>query len=191
MSNPSLVCPYNNCGKKFGKLIMLTDATKIPRDTYYACPHCKTQIDVLVEGRSLFSIERHGNGKEAPPMGCPFHYGYLSELKQMSKDFPTPKECLACPQITDCLLNDLWPTTKWLTNLSSYIGLRGLQAPIVSILLVNSSLSLWQLLFGTICHIQSIDSNLMLALSSPLFYSADQSYSRSFSVLSEFHIVDS
>ncbi|UCE28492.1 MAG: hypothetical protein JSV85_04195 [Candidatus Bathyarchaeota archaeon] len=108
MSNPrSLVCPYNNCGKKFGKLIMLTDTTKLPRNTYYACPHCKTRIDVLVEDRSLFSIERHGNGKEAPPMGCPFHYGHLSELKQTSKDNPTPKECLACPQITDCLLNDL------------------------------------------------------------------------------------
>ncbi|UCG45406.1 MAG: hypothetical protein JSV58_01090 [Candidatus Bathyarchaeota archaeon] len=103
----SLTCPYNNCGKKFDRLVMLTDATKVPRTTYYACPHCKTRVDVLVEDQSLSSVRPHGNGKDAPPMGCQFHFGYLAELKEESKDFPTPSECLACPQITDCLLNNL------------------------------------------------------------------------------------
>ncbi|UCF59035.1 MAG: hypothetical protein JSV15_01020 [Candidatus Bathyarchaeota archaeon] len=103
----SLVCPYSNCAKKFAKLIMLTDVTKIPRDTYYACPHCKSRVDIVVQNQDLFSIKPHGNGKEAPPMACPFHFGYLAELKKISKDFPTPKDCWACRQITECLLNNL------------------------------------------------------------------------------------
>jgi len=113
MHNPrSLMCPYNNCAKKFGKLIMLTDATTIPRGTYYACPHCKSRVDIFVENQNLLSIKSHGNAKEAPPMACLFHFGYLAELKQISKDFPTPKECLACRQITECLLKNLRLTTK-------------------------------------------------------------------------------
>lgn len=113
MHNPrSLVCPYNNCAKKFDKLIMLTDITKIPRGTYYACPHCKCPVDIVVENQDLLSIKPRGNGKDAPPMGCQFHFGYLAELKQMSKDFPTPKECFACRQMTECLLNNLGLPTR-------------------------------------------------------------------------------
>ncbi len=58
-------CPYANCAKKIDKMIMLVDNRRIPRETYYVCPHCKKRIDLtLKEGSLKFSCHSRNTRRE-------------------------------------------------------------------------------------------------------------------------------
>ena len=60
----STKCPYPDCKKKIRQMIMLIDNTRIPRETYYACPHCKNRIDLIFKRGSLkFSSHPQKNQK--------------------------------------------------------------------------------------------------------------------------------
>jgi len=98
-----LVCPYRECKKEFNKPLMLTDFSKTPRETYYACPHCLTKVDVVVEGRGLdsVSLETSGNPVEKTPSECSFQFGYL---KTLPKDAIIPDGCLTCPRLLQCFV---------------------------------------------------------------------------------------
>ncbi len=93
-------CPYPGCGKKFDQLIMLVDHTRIPRDTYYACPHCKSRIDVVFERKSLRFTNHSGNGTEEDSSDCPYYFGYL---KLFSRGARIPEKCLTCKRLTECM----------------------------------------------------------------------------------------
>ncbi len=99
----SLHCPYNQCGKKFEKPIILTDYTRLLRETYYACPHCHCKIDVLVDARSggVLSIKATETPVDAPPAQCRHYFGYL---RLMETNASIPDECAICPKVTQCFV---------------------------------------------------------------------------------------
>ena len=91
-------CPHPDCGKKFSQLIMLVDSTKVPRDTYYACPHCKSRIDVLFE-RKILKFSNHSRATKEKSSECPHYFGYL---KLFLKGAEIPEDCLTCRRLTEC-----------------------------------------------------------------------------------------
>ncbi|HDI06825.1 MAG TPA: hypothetical protein ENF76_00465 [Candidatus Bathyarchaeota archaeon] len=102
------ICPNDECRKGFDKPIMLTDTLSIPRQTYYACPYCKSKLEIVVENEKVLKIvslkKAEGtvltaSADDRTPKNCPFHFGFLSSLP---KNCPVPDECLTCPKIIQC-----------------------------------------------------------------------------------------
>lgn len=103
MKYDHLVCPYNECRKEFDKPLVLTDFSKMPRETYYACPHCLTKVDVAVKDSKLDSVSvgTSSNPMGKPPAECAFHFGYL---KSLPKEASVPDGCLTCPKLLQCFV---------------------------------------------------------------------------------------
>ena len=103
MKHDHLICPYNECKKEFEKPIVLTDFSKTPRETYYACPHCLTKVDVVAKDPKFDSISVETSEKlvEKPPTECAHHFGYL---KALPKEAVIPDECLTCPKLLQCFV---------------------------------------------------------------------------------------
>jgi len=103
MGSEHLVCPYSECKKEFEKPLMLTDFSRTPRETYYACPHCLTKVDVVVKNQGLASVslETSERALEKTPSECSFRFGYL---KTLPKDAAVPDGCLTCPQLLKCFV---------------------------------------------------------------------------------------
>ena len=103
MKPDHLVCPYGECGKGFERPIVLTDFSKTPRETYYACPHCLTKVDVVAKDSCVdsVSVKTSGSHMEKPPTECSHHYGYL---KTLPKEAGIPDECLTCPNLLQCFV---------------------------------------------------------------------------------------
>lgn len=80
---------------------MLTDFSRTPRETYYACPHCLTKVDVVAKdpGLDSISVESSENALEKPPSECQLRFGYLNTLP---KDAAIPDECLVCSKLLQC-----------------------------------------------------------------------------------------
>jgi len=106
-------CPNPECRKKFDQLIMLVDHTKVPRETYYACPHCKSRIDVVFDRESLRfrnksgSIRKFrnksGSMRRENRSSCPHYFGYL---KLFTRGAQIPEECLTCKRLTECMAKE-------------------------------------------------------------------------------------
>jgi len=95
-----LFCPYENCGKGFMKPLQLTDPSRILRETYYACPHCQSKLDIRVEDLHVICVEKCEGGENAlTPTSCPHNFGHL---KTLHENAPIPDECLTCPRIMQC-----------------------------------------------------------------------------------------
>jgi DNA-directed RNA polymerase subunit RPC12/RpoP len=95
-----LFCPYRSCKKKFIKPLQLTDTSKILRETYYACPHCHSKIDIVVEEFHIIRVEKcEGGEKVLSTTTCPHNFGYLKDLHENDE---IPDECLLCPKILQC-----------------------------------------------------------------------------------------
>jgi len=82
----SITCPNVKCGKAFQKVLMLTDLSKTTRETYYACPHCFSKVEIAVK-------------EKTPTLECPYYFGFL---KNFSKKTSIPDDCLTCPKIIQC-----------------------------------------------------------------------------------------
>ena len=104
-----LVCPYGNCGKGFKQPILLASRGELSRESYYACPHCHSKVDlVLKDRRDLGSVEAVAAADpESPaimekrPEGCIHYIGYLQGL---SENNPLPDKCLTCPKVMLCII---------------------------------------------------------------------------------------
>nr|MDO8133963.1 hypothetical protein [Candidatus Njordarchaeum guaymaensis] len=99
-----LHCPYAMCNKTFEKPIVLTDTTKLIRETYYACPHCRSKIEIVVEDPNnpkLVQVEDVFNISQKAPAQCKHGLGFLG-------DFPDnadiPDECAICPKVMQCFI---------------------------------------------------------------------------------------
>jgi len=98
----AFVCPYFQCRRTFRKPLMLTDSSKTPRETYYACPHCLSKVDVTVDNLKdvqKFSIKVSERNGLAGLVECPRHFGYLKDLP---KDGSIPDKCLTCANLIQC-----------------------------------------------------------------------------------------
>jgi hypothetical protein len=82
---------------------MLTDLSRTPRETYYACPHCLTKVEVVAGDSKLdsVSVATSENRVEKPPAECMNHLGYLETLP---KGADIPDECLTCSRLLQCFV---------------------------------------------------------------------------------------
>ena len=97
-----LRCPYKGCGRSFGKPTVLTDSSRIPRETYYACPFCNSKIDIVVDGMKIVGV-RSSEYQEVfeSPAKCVHYFGFLNSVPN---DAPIPDDCLICPKVLQCSL---------------------------------------------------------------------------------------
>jgi len=99
-----LQCPYAMCNKTFEKPIVLTDKTGVVRETYYACPHCRSKIEIAVEDPThprLVQVETGFNAGQKAPTHCKHGFGYLGE---MPDNADLPDECAVCPKVMQCYI---------------------------------------------------------------------------------------
>ena len=95
-------CPYDGCGKKIEKLAVFTDTTTIPRQTHYACPHCSSKLDIIVNDIKVIGVKAIEYPKVfKSPAKCVQHFGFLNSLPE---DSPIPDECLVCPKVLQCTI---------------------------------------------------------------------------------------
>ncbi len=98
----ALSCPYEKCGKTIETPLVVTDMSKTPRETYYACPYCLSKVEIVVKGeKGLDSVtfETSDNPKEISSLKCPHHFGHLRDLPGGAS---IPEECLTCTQLIRC-----------------------------------------------------------------------------------------
>lgn len=98
-----LTCPYGECKKGFERPVMLTDYSKMPRETYYACPHCLTKVDIVAKDRNISTVSLGTSEKilEKPPSECHFKFGYLNDL---TSNASIPDACLTCSELLHCIV---------------------------------------------------------------------------------------
>jgi hypothetical protein len=95
-----LKCPYKGCEKSFSKPAVLTDSSIMPRQTYYACPHCMSKLDILVDNMKIIEVKPTEYPKVfSSPAKCVHYMGFLNVIP---KDAPIPDECLICPKVLQC-----------------------------------------------------------------------------------------
>lgn len=125
------MCPYSKCGRPFEQPVMVTDRSKLPRETYYACPHCMLRLELLLDGRGRQDglghlhvrpvddkgvtvsglegggrVARLGEGVSSavasrPSKTCRHFLGYLRCLPESAG---IPDECAVCPNIVQCYI---------------------------------------------------------------------------------------
>jgi len=42
-------CPHKGCKREFDKPTVITNSSKIPRETYYACPYCHSKLEIVTK----------------------------------------------------------------------------------------------------------------------------------------------
>jgi len=99
-TDEKLKCPYKGCEKGFDKPTVLTDASTMPRSSYYACPHCMSKLDITMDGMKIKSIK----ATDYPmvfdsPAKCAHFFGFLNAFPENA---PLPDECLICPKVLQC-----------------------------------------------------------------------------------------
>ncbi len=98
----NLACPYNRCAKTFEQPLVLTDLSKTPRETYYACPYCFSKLEIALKSQENLhsvSVQPSDNADITTPEKCSHNLGYLSTLR---KEDSVPDECLTCPKLIQC-----------------------------------------------------------------------------------------
>jgi len=99
-SDDKLRCPYDGCGKKFDKPTVLTDATTVPRSSFYACPHCMSRLDITMDGMKIKEIKPVDYPKVFDsPAKCAHFFGFLHAFPS---DVSLPDDCLICPKVLQC-----------------------------------------------------------------------------------------
>ncbi len=99
-----LQCPYARCSKTFEKPIVLTDKSNLVRETYYACPHCRSRIEIATEDPihpRLIQVETGFNIGQKAPSECKHNFGYLGNLPNTAD---IPDECAVCPKVMQCFV---------------------------------------------------------------------------------------
>ncbi len=97
-----LQCPYKGCEKKFDKPASITDTSTVPRQSYFACPHCMSKIDITTENMQIIGVRATEYPKVFDsPAKCAHFSGFLNGVPA---DAPLPEECLICPKVLQCNL---------------------------------------------------------------------------------------
>ncbi len=96
-----LVCPYEQCGKHFEKPVVLLNTTQIGRETYYACPHCQSKLDVTIDvgDASKIFVAATTTPVVTTPDTCKHGFGFLRNMDDSSE---IPDDCAVCPKVMQC-----------------------------------------------------------------------------------------
>jgi hypothetical protein len=99
--NTQLRCPYKGCEKTFEKPTVLTDRSKVPRESYYACPFCMSKIEIVTEGTRVVEVKPVDYPAKVydSPAKCAHFSGLLGSVGLSG---PLPDECLVFPKILQC-----------------------------------------------------------------------------------------
>ncbi|TRO54923.1 hypothetical protein E2P63_00360 [Candidatus Bathyarchaeota archaeon] len=95
-----LRCPYKGCEKTFEKPTVLTDSFSIPRQSYYACPHCMSKLDITLENMKIVGVKPTEYPKVFDSPAKCAHFSSL--LTPLPHDAQLPEECLLCPKVLQC-----------------------------------------------------------------------------------------
>lgn len=117
----SIKCPYPDCAKKIDQLIMLIDYARLPRETYYACPHCKNRIDLTFEKGCLKFSSHSRNTKrkrrtenKSPKLPCEKAikalHDFIAELEGQRGKELTDKEAMDSIKIVEGVISSLQAT---------------------------------------------------------------------------------
>ena len=100
-----------HCEKTFDQLTMLVDDSNMTRETYYACPLCKSKVNIDTNIKSInlaskakgSALHNFKSKKDTPSetSTCPHYFGYLSLF---CKESEIPENCLICPRVTKCMI---------------------------------------------------------------------------------------
>ena len=125
LGSEDLVCPYSGCGRSFEQPVIVTDYSKLPRETHYACPHCMLKLELLLEGGAKDNFghvhlravedERLEIGDKGKRMGEPVSSAVASRPSKACRHFlgylrclplgaNIPDECAVCPSIVKCYI---------------------------------------------------------------------------------------
>jgi hypothetical protein len=129
LKSDGLVCPYSGCGRSFEQPVLVTDNSKLPRETYYACPHCMLRLELSLDSEGGGCGHVHVRGVEGavegllarlegavgksktcdegvssavaaiPSKSCRHFLGFLRSLPEGAG---IPDECAVCPKIVQC-----------------------------------------------------------------------------------------
>jgi len=107
------------CGRAVSTPVRLTDLSRKPLETYYACPFCFSRLDVEDVSEHLEHSHGHAISSSSPVdvwgsrpeksggkrvtaavSNCSHELGYL---RSRAKDSTIPDECLTCPKILQCM----------------------------------------------------------------------------------------
>ncbi|UCH31084.1 MAG: hypothetical protein JSV05_06125 [Candidatus Bathyarchaeota archaeon] len=130
MKAGSMECPYSGCGQVFEQPVMVTDHSKLPRETYYACPHCMLRLKLSlndaggsdlkhVQAKAMSDFEgfiaefnvsrknsRLGEAVSSvqatrPSKSCRHFLGYL---RCLPLNAAIPDECAVCSNLVQCYI---------------------------------------------------------------------------------------
>jgi hypothetical protein len=95
-----LKCPYKGCEKSFSKPTVVTDASVIPRETHYACPHCMSKLEIQTHDMKIVGIKamEYPTVFDSPAKCAHFNGG-------LGGSFPSGAmldDCLVCPKAMQC-----------------------------------------------------------------------------------------
>ncbi len=93
-----LRCPYEGCGQRFDKPSVLTDASVLPRESFYACPFCMSKIDVVTDKLKVVDVRAVDYPARVldSPAKCARFSGVLGGNAGLAD------ECLVCPKVLQC-----------------------------------------------------------------------------------------
>ncbi len=107
---------------------MVTDPSKVPRETYYACPHCRLRLELMLNhdednGSSQVQVKVAESESLLPPLAAidanmvldqassnpgvksPNRCGhFLGYLRGLPEDVDISDECAVCPNVVHCFL---------------------------------------------------------------------------------------
>jgi hypothetical protein len=98
--NGKLKCPYNGCEKEFDTPTVIIDASMIPRETHYTCPHCMSKLDIVTKDTRVIGVNAIESPKVfEPPAQCDYLSGLLNGPRE---SMFMQEECLMCPKVLQC-----------------------------------------------------------------------------------------
>jgi len=56
-------CPHKGCKREFDKPTVITDSSKIPRETFYACPYCNSKLEIMTKGSQTIGVNTTQHNK--------------------------------------------------------------------------------------------------------------------------------
>ena len=97
------------CEQEFRRPLVAKILSHGPACTYYACPHCLTEVPRTINQQSKRNrktcTSEEATSVSATPEGnadCQHYFGYL---KKRPKDTVIPDDCLTCEKMIECMAN--------------------------------------------------------------------------------------
>ncbi|MEM4704773.1 MAG: hypothetical protein QXJ02_06880 [Candidatus Bathyarchaeia archaeon] len=100
----------SECGEEFHRPIFARNTSGGQTQTYYACPHCLTEVAQRASQRSEKSRESSDSLKEIRVPSVKLEEKtdcrhFLGFLKKRPKDMAIPEECLVCERMIECMVH--------------------------------------------------------------------------------------